>query len=490
MSNDAELLRSLQKIMAVDSFDEAALKGAVARYEREYDRYLKLCARVAEICRDIVEANAIRAQVTSRAKTPKSFEGKLRRIVAGKKKPLTDIDSVFVHVRDLSAVRVATYEARHEAQVVDLICKRFVTDAGAAPTAEAKDYQADPAKRDNFYRATHVEVCLRSEDLVGTYANVARVPCEIQVCSMMAHVWNEIEHDLAYKPFSGKLSEFEKLKLKHLGTHVRMADDFISELLKATDERLAAETTPFADVYDFVARLRPWFPGVDFGKHAGPLFEVLRPLRLLTPEAIRRQIDLPDPLAAGAVARCNDFWTSNALLAIQLEPNSSDLLLVALLPRMAKIFARPVDGTADAGLTRLQRIAWTFINPAGADTHHDAPEPLLLAYDSPAPSIGLAPGRDATLTPDDVLRRVLLAYMVGIKRCHQALLARRGTVGGKVQLSFSVDVDGRAVDPGASGVDRDLEACLVAQMRTWRFAIPLDPDGKATRAHFQLTLAF
>ena len=176
MSDEGELMRGLEKLMAVDgpAFDEGALKGAVARYEREYDRYLKLCARVAEICRDIVEANAIRAQVTSRAKTPKSFEGKLRRIVAGKKKPLTDIDSVFVHVRDLSAVRVATYEARHEAQVVDLICKRFVTDAGGIPTAEAKDYQADPAKRDNFYRATHVEVCLPPADLVGTYANVDR----------------------------------------------------------------------------------------------------------------------------------------------------------------------------------------------------------------------------------------------------------------------------------------------------------------------------
>jgi ppGpp synthetase/RelA/SpoT-type nucleotidyltranferase len=430
--------------------------------------------------------------VTSRAKTPKSFEGKLRRIVAGKKKPLTDIDSVFVHVRDLSAVRVATYEARHEAQVVDLICKRFVTDAGAAPTAEAKDYQADPAKRDNFYRATHVEVCLRSEDLVGTYANVARVPCEIQVCSMMAHVWNEIEHDLGYKPFSGSLSTFERDQLKHLGMMVRTADGIISQLLKATDERLGAETTPFADVYDFVARLRPWFPGVDFGKHAGPLFEVLRPLRLLTPEAIRRQIDLPDPLAAGAVARCNDFWTSNALLAVQLEPNSSDLLLVALLPRMARIFARSAGGAADAGLARLQLIARTFIDPEGTVSELDAAAPLVLAYEPAAPSIDgareLAHERDVTLTPDHVLRKVMVAYMAGLKRCHHAVLRGNRTARGKVLLSFTVDEQGRTVDPEAAGFDLELDECLIAQMHNWRFDIPLDPNGKPTRATFQLTL--
>ena len=34
--------------------------------------------------------------------------------------------------------------------------------------------------------------------MIGTYANVSDVPCEVQVCSMMSHVWNEIEHDLGY----------------------------------------------------------------------------------------------------------------------------------------------------------------------------------------------------------------------------------------------------------------------------------------------------
>ena len=337
------------------------IRGAVARYEREYDRYLKLCARVAEICRDIVDANAIRAQVTSRAKTPKSLEGKLRRVVVSKRKPLTDVDSVFVHVRDLSAVRIATYETRHEAQAVDLVCKRFHSEAGGTPVAEAKDYQNDPSRRDNFYRATHVEVCLRPDDLVGTYSNVARVPCEIQVCSMMAHVWNEIEHDLGYKPFSGALSQFERDQLRHLGMMVRAADDTISHLLAATDQRLSAETTPFADVYDFVARLRPWFPGVDFGRHAGPLFEILRPLRLLTPDAIRRQIDLSDPLSDHAKARLEQLAEGGFFFSsfLDLHANSSDLLLVALLPKMAGIFVR--DSSQDPGIVRIREMAQDYI---------------------------------------------------------------------------------------------------------------------------------
>jgi ppGpp synthetase/RelA/SpoT-type nucleotidyltranferase len=97
------------------TISEDTIKNAVLRYHREYDRYLKLSARVAEICRfEIVEGNAIRAQVTFRAKSPKSLEGKLRRFAASGKKDLPNVQSVFDEVRDLAAVRIATYEQRHE----------------------------------------------------------------------------------------------------------------------------------------------------------------------------------------------------------------------------------------------------------------------------------------------------------------------------------------------------------------------------------------
>ena len=106
------------------SISDAVIQGAVSRYLREYDRYLKLCVRVAEICRlEIVEGNAIRAQVTSRAKSPKSLEGKLRRVAANGRKEIPDIDSVFVYIRDLAAVRIATYEQKHEKQIAEEVCK-------------------------------------------------------------------------------------------------------------------------------------------------------------------------------------------------------------------------------------------------------------------------------------------------------------------------------------------------------------------------------
>jgi len=65
-----------------------------------------------------------------------------------------------------------------------------------------------------------------------------------------------------------------------------------------------------ADVYDFVARIWPWFPGVDFGHHSGS--------------------------------------------------DSSDLLLVALLPRMARIFARD-PSSKEPGIARIRDITEAYL---------------------------------------------------------------------------------------------------------------------------------
>ncbi len=348
------------------TISDETIKKAVQRYQREYDRYLKLAARVADICRsEIVEGNAIRAQVTSRAKGPKSFEGKLRRFAAAGKKSMPDVDAVFAQVRDLSAVRIATYEQRHEDQVVSLVARRFADASGASPVPERKDKNLqDPG---NFYRATHLEAFLRSADIVGTYANVADVPCEIQVCSMMAHVWNEVEHDLGYKPAAGVLSHQERTFLTMLGQSVRMGDNTIQSLFAETERRQQEQGGAFTDVYDFVARLRGWFPGVeDFGRHAGALFEALLPMRLASPDSIQKAIGLTGPLAAAgdqATREPMSMLGPNARFA--LDPGSSDLLLVLLLPKAATFLAK-ADPTTE-GAARVRWIAEQYLMSKAGD---------------------------------------------------------------------------------------------------------------------------
>jgi len=354
------------------TISDDTIKRTIQRYHREYDRYLKLCARVAEICRtDIVEGNAIRAQVTSRAKSPKSLEGKLRRFAAGGKKSMPDVDAVFEQIRDLSAVRIATYEQRHEEQVVQLVCKRFLDAKGGEPVSERKDKNRE--NYTNFYRATHIEVFLRESDLVGTYANVVDVPCEVQVCSMMAHVWNEIEHDLGYKPMTGTLSDDEQGLLVALGHSVRTGDTTIASLFRETERRQREQGGAFTDVYDFVARLRGWFPGVEFGRYAGALFETLRPLRLVTPDGIRRLVEVPEPMTEAARQALEQFAERLRTMGetrFRLDPNSSDLLLVLLLPKIARHLANsPLDAAID-GVARVRWLAERYqaAPPAGENS--------------------------------------------------------------------------------------------------------------------------
>lgn len=348
------------------AISDDTIKKAVQRYHREYDRYLKLSARVADICRsEIVEGNAIRAQVTSRAKSPKNLEGKLRRFAASEKKSMADVDSVFEQIRDLAAVRVATYEQRHEEQIVALICNRVLDHSGSPPASERKDKnRQDPG---NFYRASHLEVFLKPTDIVGTYANVADVPCEIQVCSMMAHVWNEVEHDLGYKPATGVLSAQERRFLTMLGNSVRVGDDTIQSLFAETERRQREQGGAFTDVYDFVARVRGWFPGTkDFGRHAGALFEALVPIRLASPESIQKAIGLEAPFTqAGeqAAQAISERLDPNA--RFQLDPASSDLLLVLLLPRTATFLAK-ADLTTE-GATRVRWIAEQYLKTRTGD---------------------------------------------------------------------------------------------------------------------------
>jgi hypothetical protein len=181
----------------------------------------------------------------------------------------------------------------------------------------------------------------------------------------MSHVWNEIEHDLGYKPLSGVLSELEKSMLVNLGHLSRSGDVTISQLLTATDARHADQTDAFTDVYDFVARIRRWFPGVDFGRNAGPLFEELQQLRLITPAGIGNQAGNTGEIAA--TSRKDLVWFATELRTrgetrYELEENSADLLLVALLPKLAKhILSNHPTGRGVGGPTRISWIASRFL---------------------------------------------------------------------------------------------------------------------------------
>jgi len=101
---------------------------------------------------------------------------------------------------------------------------------------------------------------MREKDLDEANKNLLDTPCEIQVCSLLAHVWNEIEHDLGYKPASGDLSEEEREYLAELAQKTREGDKIISRLVRAAEEKLKVSAEDFKSADDFYQRLKDIVP--------------------------------------------------------------------------------------------------------------------------------------------------------------------------------------------------------------------------------------
>ena len=150
-----------------------------------------------------------------------------------------------------------------------------------------------------------------------------------------------------------------------LGQSVRMGDNTIASLFAETERRQREQGGAFSDVYDFVARLRGWFPGVDFGRHAGALCEAFQPIRLVNPDSIRRQLNLAEPMTAAgrtAVETLNHQLQAQGHSRFSMDPNSSDLLLVLLLPKIGHFLRSSLADASTEGVARVRWFAERFVD--------------------------------------------------------------------------------------------------------------------------------
>lgn len=333
------------------SISEEVIQEAVARYDRERDRYLKLASRVADLCRSaVVEDNAIRAQVTSRTKTVRSFEGKLRRFARRPDKSFPTVDDVFSKIGDFAGVRIATYRPEDESRVAQLVSALFCGPEGGDIEIDPKDKLKPAAGQ--FYRATHCQVHLPENELIGNYENLRGASCEIQICSMMAHVWNEIEHDIGYKPEGEGPSDAERGLLESLGHLTRAGDATITRLLAANIARMAEQTGDFTDIHDFVARLRPFFPGADLSVNAGVAFDQAEALGLSSIDRIRAELgeDALNPeVAQQRIAAFNTHLEKEGQSELALNPASADLFTIAVLDAHVDTIATSNSGGRGKG---------------------------------------------------------------------------------------------------------------------------------------------
>ncbi|MCD7898560.1 MAG: hypothetical protein LUH22_01405 [Bacteroides sp.] len=329
----------------------------VKRYIREYDRYKKLADIVFNISQNIVQKNlTIRATVQHRAKSPTSLAEKLK-----KSSKYKSVDGVFEGISDLAGVRIITYQEADRPKVVDEIQQIFVGRDNEKIRIEVKDKNGNNGK---YYKATHCQVALPSEYLIDNF-NLKNTTCEIQVCSLLSHVYNEIEHDLQYKPRSGSLSMDEKLLIDQLGLITKSGDITIRRLLEATNERLKMHKGEFVDVHDFTVRMGELLKvGEPFSINAGLLYDEFINLKLDSPEIIIATLldkdeNLTD-VAHSEYERITNYIASKNI-NIRIDKNSSDLLLLVLLRKKVLTLLKdhPVIAENDRS-PRLFRIAQIY----------------------------------------------------------------------------------------------------------------------------------
>ena len=205
-------------------------------------RLEKLIPIITECLEVELKRNGIPARVTARVKKPASVQGKLIKWTESSSKNkgrVTSPEATLLEMSDLAAVRVMTYTESDRSKVYDLVTKKFKNPDGLKDfgTEILEDNPRIKQDNKNHYRATHMQICLREDHLSKGEAATLRDSCELQITSMLAHVWNEIEHDTIYKEKSGKLSNEEQRAINSLGLLTQTGDNIIQSLLASRDIR-------------------------------------------------------------------------------------------------------------------------------------------------------------------------------------------------------------------------------------------------------------
>lgn len=337
--------------------NDKLIDDTVKRYIREYDRYKKLADIVFSMCQNIVQKNlTIRATVQHRAKSPASLAEKLR-----KTNKYKSVDSVFEGISDLAGVRIITYQEVDRAKVVNEIKQIFVGKFEKPIRIEVKDKNGDNGK---YYKATHCQVALPSEYLIENF-NLKNTTCEIQVCSLLSHVYNEIEHDLQYKPRTGNLSNEEKQLINQLALITESGDTVIRKLLEATNDRLKKHKGEFVDVHDFAVRMGELLKvGESFSNNAGLLYDQFVSMRLNSPETIMSTLlNHGEDLVDAAIRQYEIFsqYIATRKINITIDKNSSDLLLLLLLRKKVAVILKDNTFISENNRTlRLRQIAQLY----------------------------------------------------------------------------------------------------------------------------------
>lgn len=234
------------------------IENFMKRYVKEYDYYRELSRLCAEIIESKLENNGIRAIVTYRAKRPDRLQTKLESRI--KAKEFKRIEQIYSDIVDFSGIRIALYFPSDANEVKRIIEADF--DIVKVKNFPEKDKTLD-GKRFSGYWANHYRCSLKQDRLKRSDVRYSESCIEIQVASVLMHAWSEVEHDLVYKPLSGKVSEEELAILDQLNGLVMTGEIALERLQRAMSMRATQSNQAFNNHYELATFLYSKFSGDD-----------------------------------------------------------------------------------------------------------------------------------------------------------------------------------------------------------------------------------
>jgi ppGpp synthetase/RelA/SpoT-type nucleotidyltranferase len=318
---------------------------------KEIDRLVKMIRLVTVRMEQELLDVGILARVSSRVKSSSSLRGKLQKWAEDPEKAdriTGDPETVLARVSDLAAARVMTYTEKDRDAVAEIAQSIFRSPPGYNKLFDLEKKEDDRRIKGNprnHYRATHMMISIHENDLNGEFSNLKFDKCELQITSLLAHVWNEIEHDTIYKTLSGDLSELERDAIDSLGHLTKTGDNIIKSLLRARQVRedqeedtLRRENARFSHSEDLASFLEEHYgkningKSFDFGQGAAELLALLRAINWHHPYNVTSNFS-PKFLAEARkeTVKLKKFLEDNNRIKPRVVLDSSDVFVVGAI---------------------------------------------------------------------------------------------------------------------------------------------------------------
>src|SRR5690606_14158211 len=214
----------------------SVIDNFIKQYEKEYDFYRQLARLGHDVLETEIINRGLKAIISNRAKRIDRLKEKV--VQRNQNKSYKSKRAIEKDIVDLAGIRVALYFPSEREVIGEVIKELFEIEE--TKTFPENPHKPKQNKRFSGYWATHYRVRLKNSDDVDK--RFTSTVFEIQVASVLMHAWSEVEHDLVYKPFSGKLTEEELAILDEINGLVLTGEIALERLQKAITERAKQQT--------------------------------------------------------------------------------------------------------------------------------------------------------------------------------------------------------------------------------------------------------